>query len=224
MNAETEDPEVVRRRYLDMIERQFSGKERPPEARSLPDDGYDATPERMAKAGGDFERFVPFENENWRATRMLDKHVLEYLQSRSIITGDQYAAGFQFYSDWYMAGLAFSGVIDPGRVIVDGGKSNQLSEVKLEAHHRWTRALRGVGKIHGGVLCDVLLLEETLEDFGRRRFGHKSPKLAKLAGQTAVQLALNELDLFYYGHRNTPARSSHAEDYRPSIPDQPDTS
>jgi hypothetical protein len=173
-------------------------------------------------AGDQVETFTPSENENWRAIRLLDTHVLEYLQSRSIITGDQYCAGVEFYSDWYKAGLAASGVIDPGRVIVDGGSSDTMTEIKLDALHRWQRAVQALGLIHSQVLTDILLTEEPLVQWGRRRAGQNSPKLAKLAALTALRLSLEALDLHYHGRRRTPARSSHAEDYRPSIHDVSD--
>lgn len=186
------------------------------------DESQGPTKERLRMAGDHVETFTPSENENWKAIRLLDNHVLEFLQSRGIVTGDQYSAGVQFYSDWYVAGLANSGVIDPGRVIVDGGQIDHLSEVKMAALTRWQRAVQSVGLIHSQVLTDILLSEERLEDWGRRRCGQQSSKLAKLAAQTAIRLSLEALDLHYHGHRNTPNRAAHAEDYRPSILGKPD--
>lgn len=175
------------------------------------------TPERLAKANGEFEEFTADQTEHWRAIRMLDNHVLEFLQSRRIISGDQYCAGAQFYDDWYKAGMAASGVIDPGRVIVDGGKVDLISDVKLEALGQWTKAVQAVGKVHSGVLIDILLVEETLLDWGRRRFGYKNEKQAKQAATTAIKLALEALDYYYHGQRKQRIRSAHAPDYRPEI-------
>lgn len=175
------------------------------------------TPERLAKSNGEFEEFTADQTEHWRAIRMLDKHVLEFLQSRRIISGDQYCAGAQFYDDWYNAGMAASGVIDPGRVIVDGGKVDLISDIKLEALGQWTKAVQAVGLIHSQILTDVLLVEETLEDWGRRRFGYKNPKDAKKAGTVAIKLALEALDYYYHGQRKNRTRSAHAPDYRPEI-------
>jgi hypothetical protein len=175
------------------------------------------TPERLKKAGENVEAFTPDRNENWRAIRMLDDHVLERLASRNVITGDQHAAGIRFYADWYTAGLAASGVIDPGRVIVDGGKMEQVSERKLEAAHRWSHAVRAVGKIHSLVLIDVILLEKSLEEYGHRRYGSASPKIAKRDATVALMDALSSLDLHYYGVRNAKTRASHVEGYRPEI-------
>ena len=175
------------------------------------------TPERLAMAGDAVKVFTPEENENWRAIRLLDNHILEQLQSRGVISGDQYAAGAQFYGDWFLSGLANSGVIDPGRVVVDGGKMDHLNDVKLSALTRWQKAVQAVGLIHSRVLTDVLLSEERLEAYGLRRFGQKNPKLARLAAQTALKLALEQLDYHYHGQRKTPMRSAHAPDYRPTI-------
>lgn len=91
------------------------------------------TPERLARAGKDVEpvNTEPDTNPNYKNTvRLLDGSILDTLASRGVITGDQYGAGSQFYSDWYYSGLANSGVIDPCRVVVDGethkGQSNAV--------------------------------------------------------------------------------------------------
>lgn len=175
------------------------------------------TPERLRMAGDSVEVFTPEENTNWRAIRLLDNHVLEQLQSRGVISGDQYSAGAQFYADWFLSGLANSGVIDPGRVVVDGGKTDHLNDVKLSALTRWQRAVQAVGLVHSQVLTDVLLTEERLEAYGLRRYGQKNPKLARLAATTALKGALEQLDHHYHGQRRTPMRGAHATDYRPTI-------
>lgn len=179
---------------------------------------YGPTPERLRMAGENVEVFTADENENWRAMRLVDKHVLAQLMSRGVISGDEYSAGAQFYGDWYLSGLANSGVIDPGRVVVDGGKADHLNDIKLSALNRWQKAVQAVGLIHSQVLTDVLLSEEDLEVYGRRRFGQNNEKRARLAAQIALKLALEQLDLHYHGRRKTPMRAAHAADYRPTIP------
>lgn len=175
------------------------------------------TAERLAKAGEDVEAFTPDTSTNFRAIRMLDGHVLERLASRSVITGDQYQAGMRFYADWYFGGLAASGVIDPGRIIVDGGIQEQVSKRKMEAAHRWGHAVRAVGKVHSLVLIDVVLHETSLEAYGRRRYGSSSPKIAKRDATVALMDALESLDHHYYGMRNVKTRASHVDGYRPII-------
>jgi hypothetical protein len=196
-------------------------KRRKPAAPSKASHAYDMagpTPERLAKAKEDeVEVVTPDESEHWRAMRLTDAHVLEYLRSRSCISSGQYEAGHRFYSDWYHAGLAASGVIDPGRVIVDCSSSEHASDRKLTALHQWQRAVQAVGMIHSTILVDILLMEERLEDWGRRRRGQASVKLARHAAITAISLALEALDHHYHPPRRDRTRSSHAPGYRPTI-------
>jgi hypothetical protein len=191
---------------------------KPSNAAAVSPDMMGPTRERLAKALEDqIEIVTPDESEHWRAIRMLDANALEYLRARQCITGGQYEAGHRFYSDWYHAGLAASGVIDPGRVIVDGGNRDAVAERRLEALHAWQRAVQGVGLIHSTILSDILLSEERLESWGRRRRGQNNPKLARHAAITALSLALEALELYYYPPRLDRTRASHAPDYRPTI-------
>ena len=175
------------------------------------------TPERLAKAGRDVEAYSPDETLHHRAIRMLDGHVLERLASRGVISGDQYHAGTRFYADWYYSGLAASGVIDPGRVIVDGGQVMHESDLKLTAMTKWKRAVQGIGMIHCQVLTSCVLNEEDMATYGSRRYGQKAPKLARLMTQAALIDALSALDLHYYGERTRRAHVAHADDYRPTV-------
>lgn len=175
------------------------------------------TPQRLAKAGDQVEAFSAGENVHHQAIRMLDGHILERLASRNVITGDQYNAGTRFYGDWYFSGLAASGVIDPGRVVVDGGETMTESDRKLAAMTSYKRAVQALGLVHSTVITDLVLLEVRVEDWGRRWFGQKAQKLARAQAHAALQLALTELDHHYYGQRQRRDRRSHADDYRPSI-------
>ena len=169
-------------------------------------------------AGDQVEAFTPDENENWRAVRLLDKHVLESMRSRGAISGDQYNAGMRFYSDWYLAGMSNSGVIDPGRVIVDGGKIDHMNDIKLAALTRHHRAIQALGLIVSHVLTCVLLVEEDLESYGQRVCGFKNTKQARLAAAERLKQSLSALDYYYYyGQRKTNVRAAHATDYRPTI-------
>lgn len=181
------------------------------------DETIGPTPERLRMAGENVEAFSPDESLHHRAIRMLDGHILHQLASRSVISGDQFNAGTQFFSDWYYSGLAASGVIDPGRVIVDGGDAMRESDRKLAAMTRWKRAVQAVGQIHCTVLTAVVLREEDLAAYGRRRYGQKSAKLARLQATASLIDALTSLDHHYYGQRRTGQRTSHADGYRPGI-------
>jgi hypothetical protein len=125
---------------------------KPSGAATVSPDMMGPTRERLAKALEDqIEIVTPDESEHWRAIRMLDGHVLEYLRSRECINQGQYSAGYRFYRDWYDAGLAASGVIDPGRVIVDNGNAGNAGEHRLAALTSWQRAVRAVGLIHSAI-------------------------------------------------------------------------
>jgi hypothetical protein len=184
---------------------------------TLIDEVIGPTPERLAKAGDDIEETSATQSQNWRAIRMLDGHVIERLRNRDAISGDLYNAGCQFYSDWYHAGLASSGVIDPSREVVDGGQSKGVSDRRLAAMTRWQRAVQAVGKVHSLVLIDVILHEMTLELYGRKHHGYKAQKQAVQAAQTSLINALTELDYHYYGQRNGRTVAAHVAGYRPNI-------
>ena len=182
------------------------------------------TPERLAKAGDAVEAFTAADTVHHQAIRMLDGHPLELLASRGVITGDQYAAGMRYYGDWYMAGLAYSGTIDPSREHADGGRVEPWSDRQMDAMTRYNRAMKAIG-ILASVLSDVLTNHRPmrLEDYGRLKCGHKNVKLARFAAREQFKLALTALDHHYYGQRKTRPHVAHAEDYRPTIitPDEP---
>lgn len=173
------------------------------------------TPERLKLADDLHEDFIT--DTGRRTKRMLDGSVLDLLLSRGAINADQYNAGQQFYNDWYLAGLAASGVIDPARDVVDNSSRIQESDVKIDAMTRWKNAVQHLGKVHSGVLIDVVLIGMTLEKFGFKRFQTSNTKLATLRAQTSLYNALLELDLYYYGRKSVRMASAHAPDYRPSI-------
>jgi hypothetical protein len=175
------------------------------------------TPERLAKAGDQVEAFTAADSVHHQALRMLDGHPLERLASRGVITGDQYQAGTRFYGDWYYSGLAASGVIDPARDVVDGGLIMHESDRKLAAMTSYKRAVEAIGVIHSTVITDLVLFEQPIEEWGRKWFRQKAPKLAKVQAHAALILALQALDHHYYGQRKTRPYVAHADDYRPTI-------
>lgn len=209
-----EEQERLRRAFYEMVERIFSSVEH--EAiRGPVDSGEGPTPQREAMAGDQVEDFVT--DSGRRTRRLLDGDVLELLNTRGSITGDQFVAGRTFYQDWYEAGLAASGVIDPSREVVDGGTHKPVSERQLDAMWRWKRAVQNIGKIHSKPLICLVLLDETLLNYGRRVFGRHQEKQATVAAITALQLALQALDWHYHGQRKTPrTQTSHLPDYRPT--------
>lgn len=173
------------------------------------------TVERLRKAMGEVEEFIT--DTGRRTHRMLDGSVLDMLLSRGAISADLYHAGAQFYEDWYLSGMAASGVIDPGRVVVDGGQHQRESDRKLDAMTRWKFAVRKLGMLHSQVLTEVVLCDTGLVAYGRRRYAETNDNRARLRATTSLINALTELDLIYYGQRQSRMRRSHAEDYRPTI-------
>lgn len=148
--------------------------------------------------------------------RMLDGSILDLLVKRGQITGDQFHAGARFYNDWYLSGLANSGVIDPAKDVVDGGRKVSESEIRLAAMTRYHKAIKAMSTANGMVMQCCVLAEEALESYGRRIYRQNSPKPAKLAATTALKDALAALDEHYNGKREHRLGSFHAGGYRPT--------
>lgn len=176
------------------------------------------TPERLKKAGDAVEVSSADESEHWRAVRLTDDKPLEYLQSRDLITSDQYQAGSMFYRDWYMGLGSSDKATDPSRIVVDGGGYDPIEDRRLFCLHRWKRAVQAVGLVHSTVLTDVVLHGIALHEWGTKFFGQKNRERARQAGITATILALEALVIHYYGPRKGGIRTVHvAQDYRPDI-------
>ena len=188
----------------------------------MTDDRQGPTPERLRRAGDDHDREVIVtgegdDRETTTVVRLLDRHPLNYLMNKRVISLDLHSAGLQFYSDWYFARFSGSGVVDPGRVVVDGGRVDLEQDFVLSAASRYRDAVRAIGIMNSWVMTDVVLQEtHTLEEYGRMRRGLKDKKDAKLAGITLLVSALENLDYHYHGKRNTRTRHSGAADYRPT--------
>lgn len=180
-----------------------------------PDEIIGPTPERLRMAGEGVDEFVT--DTGRRTVRLMDGSVLDQLEKARVISGDQYNAGCQIYADWYFSGLAFSGVIDPGKEVVDGGNKDPTNERQMASLTGYARAIQHLGLVHSHVVTNVVLLEVSREEYAARRWGQRSPKLGRLATNTALIGALEELDTFYYGRRDNRMRQSAVDDYRPVI-------
>lgn len=186
----------------------------------ISDEPIGPTPERLAKAGDQFETFWPDENVNWKAIRLLDGNVLDAMSSRKAINGDQYNAGLQLCLDHYIANSGTSLVIDPSRDIVDNSRGDSITDRRIDAQRRYDEAIKGVGDRHGDYLNRILIFGESLESVGFSEHRTTSPKLAKNAATASLRDALTALAMFYYNEstkRRARMRSSHAADYKPGI-------
>lgn len=166
----------------------------------MPWTGEMPTPERAAKAG---DMASPHKTDEGRTTvRFTDGDIVEYMQTRGLINGDQYTCGKRFYADWYLSGLAASGVVDPGRVIVDGGNPEPGIVRRMEFAQRWAVACKAIGPVHCHSLTDLVLLDVPATTYALKHCGARDPKDARLVSYTILRLALDALVLHYMGPRH----------------------
>lgn len=174
------------------------------------------TPERLRKAG---DAVSPHKTDEGRtAVRFTDGDILEHMQSRGMISGDQYECGKRYYSHWEKSGLAASGVVDPGRIIVDGGNPEPTILRQMEFAQEWARAGMAIGFVHCHPLTEMVLLETPATVYAMRHMGMRDPKDARLAAYTLLKAALDALVLHYMGPRHM--RASYHRGDRPQ--DRPD--
>lgn len=186
------------------------------DAPSRTDYGTGATPQRLDKAAEEVES-VP--GISTATIRLLDGSVLDACLSRRNISFDQYNAGAQFYRDWFNSGISGVGAVDLERPLVDQASgSRSLADLRIACADRFSRAKAHVGPVHFRVLSPLILEEEGLEAFGRRRFGYNTKRDAVTAAIAVLRLALEHLVEFYLpAQRSTSIVSTHREDFRPGL-------
>lgn len=162
--------------------------------------GEGPTPERKRKAGGAHSTHKT--DEGRTTVRFTDGDVVEYMQTRGMINGDMYDCGKRFYRDWFESGLANSGVVDPGKVIVDGGNPEPGIIRRMEFAQRWALACKALGPVLCKPLTDMVLLDTPATTFALQHLGHKDPKDARLAAYTSLKISLDALVLHYLGERH----------------------
>lgn len=174
------------------------------------------TPERLARAGRDVE---PFMAENNRPTvRLLDGSPLEKLATRKEISGDQYHAGRRYFSDWYLAGFAASGVIDFAKERVDTSDTPDISNNALAAQTRYAHALKALDADSAHILSDVVLTEMPLNIYADRFREFPQYRERRAIALNLLRKALGQLDRHYYPPRRNEMTSGHEDGYRPIIP------
>jgi hypothetical protein len=138
------------------------------------------TPERLAHAVGDdgkpMVQEVHFgrDNVNWRAFRLDDAPLGRLLNcKRPKITIDQFNAGEIYHGMVYYAGMMASGVMDPSRVVVDGGRHKHIPDRLIAAKARYEIIIKRMPHefhhIVDAVVVQEIPLAECAERFRRVR-------------------------------------------------------
>jgi hypothetical protein len=155
----------------------------PVEHRALP------TPERMRRAGQDFQR-----GDTGQIT--LGDNPLDRAFGRGTITGAQYSTGQKFRHHWYHAGLSDPlRSIDLDRVLaVDLGDYSGMAKTERQLFHRqrYREAVQAVGKIGSHVLDQVICRDIGFEQVGYT-LGWSSRPQAYAAAVERMKTALDEL-------------------------------
>lgn len=155
----------------------------PVEYRALP------TPERMRRAGTDFER-----GDTGRIT--LRDSPLERVFARKVVTKDQYLAGQKYRHHWYHAGLSDQlGSIDLTRIFAtDIGDFCGMAKTESQVFHRqrYREASQAAGKIGSHVLDWAVCRDVPLEQVGYA-LGWSSRPQAYAAAAERLKTALDEI-------------------------------
>lgn len=167
----------------------------------------------MRQAGGAVSEYTT--DTGRKTPRFEDCDILNHLASRGVISTDQQSCGVRYYRDWYESGLAASGVIDPGAVVVDGGNREPAVVHRMEALHNWAAAARGIGPVLSHPLVNMVLLDMPATVYAMQFLGQQDPKNARLASQTVLKISLDALVLHYLGPRRTRTRYLRGDDAVP---------
>jgi Domain of unknown function (DUF6456) len=161
----------------------------PKRARALVVQRSRPTPERIRRAGADFER-----GDTGQIT-MRDSP-LERALARNVITQEQYAAGQKYRHHWYHAGLNDPiGSIDLARIFgTDLGAFSGMAKTENQLFHRqrYREAVQAIGKIGSHVLDWAVCRETALEQVGYS-LGWSSRPQAYAAAAERAKIALDEL-------------------------------
>lgn len=150
--------------------------------------------------------------------RLADRDVLSLLLGRGFIDQEQYSVGSEFYKHWERSGLASAGVVDLERPKVDGGQFKPESDEAVWHLGVWSRMVRDLGSIHADVLCDCVLLAETLEDYGLRCGPYRNARKAREWAEGCVERALRQLVINVLGRRTVRTRVGMLPGARPVVP------
>jgi hypothetical protein len=156
---------------------------RPAGARAEP------TPERLRRAGGDFERGATGH------ITMRDSP-LERALGRNVVTPEQYSAGQKYRHHWYHAGLAGElKSIELDRIFAaDPASLSGMAKTERQVFHRqrYREAVQAIGRIGSYVLDASVCRELALHQVGHS-LGWSSRPQAYAAAAERMKLALEEL-------------------------------
>ena len=167
----------------------------------MPDSPTRPTPERLSHASMVEHVVISDPSVNVVTVRIND-WLLDRLHHRKppAINVDQYGAGLRFYEDWYYSSPSSSSTFD--RTIVDGAKYFTDTERMIISKLRYERALRSLGRRHRQILHACLIMEESLESFGRRSYRYQDIKNARMVALCCLRDALDALVDHYRGRRS----------------------
>lgn len=133
------------------------------------------TPERMARAIGEdgkpmiTEIELGSDNVNWKAHRLNDAPLgrLRFCE-RPKISADQFAAGEAYYAVVYYAGMMTSGVVDPGRVVVDGGRYKHTPDRLIAAKAKYEKIIKRMDYPIQHIVDAIVVQEIKLAEYAER--------------------------------------------------------
>jgi hypothetical protein len=147
------------------------------------------TPERLRRAGRDFER-----GDTGRIT-MRDSP-LERSFARGVITQEQYSAAQKYRHHWYHAGLsgALASLALDRVFAADFGDFSTMARTEQQVFHRqrYREAVQAVGKIGSHVLDWTVCREAAFEQVGNT-LGWHSRAQAYAAAVERMRTALDQL-------------------------------
>ncbi len=181
------------------------------------------TPERIAKAGQDFEVLTPDKSSHY-TIRMLDGSPLSKLASIGIrtpskgITGDQYYAGCRIFEDAYISGLVPSGVIDVSKIRVDCSGVPDIPISRIAAQTRYNHAIKAIDYDAYHIVSWVVVQGVPLNEYADRFREFPQSRERRAIALNLIRKALDQLITHYYPKaRPSGITSAHIPDSRPVI-------
>lgn len=132
------------------------------------------TPERLRRAIGEDGKPAVSEvdlgeNVNWKAFRLNDAPLGRLLHCKHPkITVDQFNAGESYHAVVYYTGMMASGVVDPSRVVVDGGQHKHIPDRLIAAKARYEIIIKRMPYELHHIVDAVVVQEIPLAEYAER--------------------------------------------------------